>query len=414
MQSVNRQSGGVVHDQSQLVALRALASRILVQLRIAMREVPAAKSPTSELARWLNVNRSICHWAKAACSHEGEPVLLFGVLPGVEGLEALLRALRRKVDAPRKVDGALAAVQVYREAVGIAGGSQAKLVRLCDQLLRSERGSSEPDPDLARRERLFAAAAELCGSRSRAFCLSCVIYPAASADEMSCVAALGQVDVERAAVHLPLVLARQRDVATFRGADQTLEGDLAGGFTPGAVIGRFSTLPLPIATTEGGDKSHVAVLDPTRAAPNRLTAFVGQRFSTQHPRLTDHRTFLTSAIPRVPTQTLLFDLHVHEGLAFTPPPVCAAHFVGAEGPTRDVADSRWYDRLTNTITARSLDRSPDALATDAFGAMPELTDYLVQQSGQDRSQFRSWRLEMRYPAWGIQYLMTMKAQPRQD
>ncbi len=402
------------HAARQLAMLSRLGERIRTDLRLAIGEIPPERRPTTELSRWLKVNRSICHWVKAAARHEGEPVLVFRLLPGDEGLEMLLRALRGKIVEPRQIDGALAALNAYREAIGLAGGSQAKLVRLAARLLEAENQATSADPDLDKRERLYDAAAELCGERSQGFCLVCAINPGPGPDEVTCVAALGQAGVTREARHLPVVLSRRRDGAYARGPGQVLDARPADGFPSGAAggaIGRFSTLPLPVITTEARDRSHVQVLDPRGATPREVTVFIGERFTSAQPRAAGSNPLVISAIPRVPARWLVVDVHVHRDVRLAGDPRGLAHFIGAEGATAVAPDQRWYDRLENGPTVRRLRKSPADWASLAFAELPAVAGMVLEQAGQDRSRYTGWRLEQAFPIWGIQYMLCCAVEP---
>lgn len=381
----------------ELARYRQLGNRLRSQLAEALDAVPPQRRSPTEMSRWLGVHRSVCHWVRAAATHTGDPALALERLPGIEGLEKLLRALRRRGVEPRRVDGALAGLELYREAIGLAGGSRAKLIRDVAMLLHDEQTAGNGDPAVRGRERMFEAAAEVCGARSDGLMVIIVATPGDGA-ELRCVAVMGQVNVMRERDHLPLVLSRRRTAPPGR-SELTIDGDPTDGFTPGAVIGRFSSLPLPTVTSTARDQTLVQVLDAGGESPNPLTAFVGQRFAVMPTRSGGSGELVFSAVPRVPTRRLVIDAYLHKDVRALESPTGFAQLLGGDGSAGP--ERRWYDQIGSDLPVHVIDR--EACGNPTYARHAELAEWLIEQSGQAREDLRAWRLEVEFPVWSTRY-----------
>lgn len=374
------------------------------QLAAALAAVPPEYRPTTKLANWLGVNRSICHWVRTAATFDGDDALVLKTLPGVEGLESMLLALNRKLNETSLTESALASVQAYREAIGIAGGSKAKLDRLVADLIATEQASANQGTDLSGRARFFEAAAAVVGAASETLSMSFIAQPDGAGGVM-CMAALGHVQVRHQREHMPLVLLRRRSDAAAPSTDRTLQGDRAAGFTPGAVIGRFSTVPLPIVTTQTRERALVQVLDSQADAPNPFTVYIGQQFPLPPLPPEGPAEQVFSAVPRVPTRRLLLDVHMHRSMPIPGMPTAFSQFTGSDAGAGARPERRWFDQVGSTPTPTLLEPGRRTGPGAGLATHEEVTSWLLEEAGLSASDVRTFRLDVEYPLWSVRYVM---------
>ncbi|MBX9736500.1 MAG: hypothetical protein K2X32_06190, partial [Phycisphaerales bacterium] len=165
---------------------RRAAARLCSEVRALVALIPAQHRTASRLARWLKVDRSLCSRFLAADTQLDEPVQVFALLPGVDGFRAVIRALGRCGVDRSRVARALAAANTYEECVGLAGGSQSKLVRLTARLAAEppveivsplRTASGKRPAILTPRALMFNAMSELTGTNTQACSLTYAVRP---------------------------------------------------------------------------------------------------------------------------------------------------------------------------------------------------------------------------------------------
>jgi hypothetical protein len=379
--------------------LRQVATRLQTELRAVLALVPPQHRATTDLARWLHVSRPVCHWIKAAADFTGDVIEIYALLPGIDGLDAMLRALRKRVATPHAVDAAMAAALVYRETIGAAGGSQAKLRRLVDQLREQELAGLDRDPEWHKREKMFSAMSAICGERSRLLTMVMITSPTDDPTKVSHLAALGHAAATFDPGHIPLVLSRRLGTDAG-GQDETIDGDAVAGFSPGAVLGRFSSLPLPVVTTRENETSLMQTLDTRRTSGRALDIFIGRRTTAPHPDHDGTGELRFSLVPRVPTRELLMDIYVHRSLQ-AGPPIGLARLLGIDSAAAPHPEKRWFDQIGANPPVIPLSKCAHA----GHQRHEELTNFLFEQLTSPMSEYAGWRLAVPFPLWSVQYIM---------
>jgi len=415
----------------------AVGRRLRSELKALLATCPGSRQTSASLAQWLSVSRPVCHRLFAAVQVEGDGLEVLAALPGVDALRQIARAAEARGVSRRIIAATLGAIDHYHDLVGLAGGSQAKLLAQLERLRQdlSARSASAAAALLERRG-LHDAAARVMGIKCQTHMVVYVLLPgrfgpaahehqpgASAPDMLAALNVQAWLGVRARAGHFPLVATRTSDLPTNQSHPTTLELSNAEGFTPGAILGEFSTLPLPaIHSSRIGRHLHQQIdMTMPRALRSREARDVvmGNRFyvSPPTPRTPQEHTELAdsteltqqvSVMPRIPATNLILDVLVHKELAPIKLDCRGVYYPGHEGLVVDDADKRWADRLGDGPRS-----SP--IATGAAPAGIDL-DYgrvlstLAEHAGVAASELVTFRMEMEYPLQGWQHLAELVLQ----
>lgn len=393
-------------ETTTLSRLRRIGERLSGEFRQLLDSVPAEHRSISSLSRWLDENRAMCHRFVVAAKEHADPTATLMNLPGVEGLRQIVSAFERQRANVSLVAAGHAAVQSYAELIGEFGGSQAKLVRAIEDLLRNERLQTDEDPgDVAHREMLYESASRICGFDSETRFMLFISRPLAdNPDLVDTVQLYGHHQARCAERHMPIVNIQQTDISHGNAPNTTFSGEPAVGRTPGILLPAFSSDPLPEITSRPEGNRVVHVID-RAAGTGVFDLALAQHFTHNLGRNSPLRGHQTGSIQRLPARNLLIDVYFHRSIAIDAERVSAGvYYIGNSLVIGDPS-SRWYDRVQDVPRLNPID-DPVRLACEAYPRMSELTAYGFEKFGADPSQYAGWRFEVRYPLWTMQYLLT--------
>ncbi len=398
---------------------RRAAARLSAEVRALASQIPPQHRTASRLARWTKVDRSLCSRFLAADTQFDEPVQVFALLPGVDGFRAVVRALGRCGVDRSRVARALAAANTYEECVGLAGGSQSKLVRLTSTLARQfpaqpmldapNAAASRAEP-ASPRSLMFDAMSALTGTSAAAVSLTYAVRHRPELQSLDAAAIQGLVSLRRTSGHLPVVLSRNISPDKQRHRSSTLERDPTHGPSPSSVIGLLTSDPLPVVTASGSGPLTSLLIDPASDSAQELTVYIGSRQAVQLPSDSD-RTHDISLVARVPARWSIIDVYVHDDLCIRREPKAYESYIGVEGPILGELAERWYDHLTDSAPVPQLARG---LADSAWPHAPrhsEAAHILFESTGWNPAQFRHYRLESAMPIWGTQQTIRFICDP---
>lgn len=363
---------------------------------------PAEVRAPARLHAWLGVDRSVCYRMYADVETENVPASrLAELLPGSEGATAMLGAFRRR-HAPAALTAAAAvAVERYAALIHAAGGSQAKLVRLA----RQSEAAHTADPVERRLAQCSRTAAEAMGIRCDRLSIIYILAGGAQGAHAGwhAVSATSYLGLRAADRHFPI--ATFLETPALGSGSTTLDEDDADGWRPGAVLGEFSSDPLPSVVGERHADRLVQLIEVgsrrgLRAAQGR-DVVIGNRFRVTPPQ--HARPHQISMIPRVPASELVIDVLVEPSLNATDLHPRGAYFVSHLGPVVGPPEERWFDRGPACISAQRV----SADDSQAWNARRRLRDHLLGVAGISREPDH-FRLTARWPMVGWQVLAELR------
>lgn len=398
-------------DADLLARAEDVAARLKNELGELLAELPPGARGGSALSRWLDIDRATCQRAIAASRAEGLEVL--SNLPGVQGLEAVVKALADRSDDPSKVDGARAALAQFERLVEDAGGSRARLLRRLESSTSSGHLGAD---DVAARKRLFGAARDLCGRWSDINGAIFIYRPTPGDPDTMESAYVSQFIGHRArAGAIPLtsstaVTSRDGiDHAGFRHLDATP----AVGRSDGAILERFSTMPAPVVTTRTPDKEVVCTIDAESIDPvSGADIVIARRVAepVPHPLTESPQMHEAWMLVENPSRHLLFDVYMHRALARQCIASMSAHLWR---PDIDATvGRRWRTRFPRSPKLELL--GSQLMPSNAYARQAELTQYVFDALDWAHDEFVGFRCALEYPIWRAGYCMTFDFTPDDD
>ena len=392
---------------------RSQATRIAERLRADLgglvKALPEQARGASGMSRHLDLVRPTCQRIVQTLGvAEASPETLTG-LPGVQGLEQFLAALRARGGDERAIDIAAAAVGQFSAFLERVGGSQAKLAaRLEAGRSRPEAGSLEAETE---RAALFDAAARVMGRRIETAVSLYVFQPAADDESMlERMLAHGQIGSRVRPGGMPMVLC-SGNTMTFEqpeGPARLLDDAPAAGRTQSAILAPFTTHPLPTVTSRGSKGKLVQVIDPESLDHEiEVEIVLGER--SRHPMYDESGAPTLDEVwvlVNAPTRQLLFDVYVEERLErrYRPSVDAQMWYPNLSSP----GDDRWITRFPSQPRLQLLGRGLSQAASRAYTRQAELTRFFFQRLGLDPDRFVGFRCEVAYPIWRAGYRMAFE------
>lgn len=402
---------------AQIMIGRQVASRLVAELRDALRRLPLEKLSLVELADYLKLDRTLCQRVLVCVkSREPSDLSVLVSLPGPRGLLQLLAAMRGAGAGDAEFDGLAAATKLFAEYLqGI--GSQAALGRRLSETGQGQQevvvqaadreviGVNEP----ARPERMFNDAAAVTGCAMDLSLTVAILNripgnPLRS-DDIFCTGHVGYVGTPRS---LPIsfhTFLLKNDAAAPNSAMSDVEGNTPFGLTDNCVLHDFSTRPLPtivgVPTQAGNGVMHI--VDSTEWRDGRKRdLFTLNRIDRE---LTDSQPYnereLSSQIS-YPSRAMLLDVYV-ERCAFktvtTPQAGCHVWDNDIEAKYRE----RWLSMLPVRVPLEVLPPRIEDAGCDLYPRQAELTQKIFSLANVDRSRFIGFRMQVSYPVWRAWY-----------
>ncbi len=411
---------------------RTLADEVARRLRLELRGLVEFLSEqergASAMARALEIDRNTCQRIVAATGRGEADASMLVQLPGIVGLRQFMEAMGKRFpggEAAAAIAGVGAAVDKFEKVIDEMAGSQRKLRERLDMdrvggaMAFDTVGTAGPSDNLAVRRSLFRAAVDIVGRWSETRLSVRVIRPVPG-DPMHTenIRMTGHVGHMARAISVPLEVYSgvpeqlvENEGKTGKGekvAFQSLDARQSVGDTPGFLMQKFCSQPLPRVTSRAAGAKVVHAIDEMGTPGQASDIFVADRRAgrdkhpaTQHPAIGE-----VSTIMNYPARRFVMDVFLHRDIARRCIPSLEVHL--SPLPSGTMVLSRWSTKIPGGPRLELLGapgQTWDQLATDAYVRHAELVKTLFETIGWDASEFVGYRCDVAYPIWRAAYCM---------
>lgn len=390
-----------------------VARRLRLELRGLLELLPESERGASAMARALEIDRNTCQRIVAATARGDADAQLLVQLPGVMGLRQFLDALAKRfpgMEPEQAIAGGRAAVDRFEQLIDNLAGSQRKLrERLeLDREINGAQTPAMPD-DVSARRALFRAAVDVVGRWSETRLTMRIIRPVPGdplhTENIRMTGHVGHVS-RPVAVPLEVYSGTPENLVEQAGpAFQTLDASQKVGNTPGFLMTKFCTEPLPRVTSRATESRVIHAIDEAAARGEPSDIFVADRRAgvdkhpaSQHPPIGE-----VCTIMNFPTRRFIMDVYLHKDIARRCIPLMEVHLASPWAGSALLA--RWSTRLPGGPRLQLLGTGLSNAGSDAYPRHGEVADDMFASVGWDADEFVGYRVDVAYPVWRGAYCM---------
>lgn len=398
MPKTNPRAGRRPTDQKP-IRFESHASAVLSALQSAMARlvssIPAAGriERTTDLQRALGIHSKLA-WQTFRVATATNPIEEGRAVPGATAMERFLEAAQRRGVPAEVIAEVRRAFDQFEELVRVHGGNRAAF----DSMIGGLASEGADQLDLVHKRAAFRAYAHFLGARAKAM-LGCSIYqPSASnADLLDWVSLKGLFGLST----------QRRDAAwelsSLKGPDEIQALHAPDHSSPGlsgiALFREFCSSPLPpmrvVPREEGRTSVLVDGLLIDHSAAINLVLGPLRMSGVERYRTPENDVLLTSIAVRTPSEVLIHDVLVPEGLFPSASPRVEMFHTLAGGPFARMQPP--HDRLAMRESVIYVGRGPDAVSTDDIPGYAEMLSAAFSRVGWDGSRFDVYRCRVEYP-----------------
>lgn len=376
--------------------------------------LPSAVRAPADLGRALGLNKDISSRLLGALGKR-DPLAVLFYMPGLESLHRVTASARKKSIAAEAVNAWDAAVAAFEILLKDEIGGKHALDSIASAWLPEARERFE----MANRQAAYKAMANLLGATCELSIQAALIHPSASdparLDGVHLAMATG---IRRLRPGMPIVLTSTQRTASPNQPSptlisKTLDGKAVGTVETRMLLDEFCSKPLPeiTATEIENNRVYQLVGDDVGVDTACDLAFAEHNpaILTRYATKTGLKGCLTALLEQ-PSQRLVFDVLIHQDVWPVEPLLCF-YRLPPRGCAHPSDPKRAIDRLDLLDSIRSLGLG---IRTSRISEAPSYTDALrtvCEQRGWNSDVFRSYRCDIRYPIWGVQYAMVFEDIP---
>jgi hypothetical protein len=378
-----------VHARSVVRALRGSFSDLL----LAMGADPL--DPAS-LCREGGLTRTLA-WKISKMIQADDPAVVLGHMPGASGVNILLRAAERAGTGPDRLQAARNAVADFERLIDVHCGDRATLEIMGGEL--SDAGRRQRDE--VHRKMLFQGASYVWGAQARVSLKLGIVGPGREPGLLDFASVNAMFDFRRLRPDVTWALASRRSrnddgTPMETSASEALDpASAAPGSAP--LMPAFCSQPLPqLRRIESRISTRFELVEGPVGNTGALTCVFGavQR-NIPYYRSPANEWGEHNASCDIPSETMLFDLFLHESFRFAHEPE-ALLFSDVDGRS-DSCDRRRALPLNETLQDLGVGPSPPAMPD-----VPEyrkMASYAFDRMGWSPADFRGFRMRIAYPAY---------------
>jgi hypothetical protein len=380
-------------------------ARIAVQnvrraLTTAFASVDADPTQPRALARHLGVDKNLA-WRLSRILVDDDPIAATPLLPGRAGQQALLGALKKKETSPQIVEDVRKSLKDFESMVVTHAGDRETFGMMLSEL--TDKGRA--DRDETHRRQAFLGLSAMWGVQARVRLSAVVITPGNNPNFLDVASVSGLLDFRRLRSNQPWT------VASFGVVDNDGSPLSTGRITPldPRVQERgdppflldycSESLPQMHLTSSGGGTMLLQAVDGpvgNSGLFNCLTGFlmtdlVPRWWQPPSPENAEFSVMLTT-----PSETLLFDLFIHQSLSPAMNPEIIS-FGALPGDSLRISDGPKRRMLPLVEGIIDLGANPPDLTAYEMPTYSQMMEWIFKRISRDASEFRGFRFRQRYP-----------------
>ncbi len=366
--------------------------------------IPECTMRPTDIARRIGISRTMVSRTVSAIKKENA-ILTLTSMPGPESLRSMMHAARIAGVAVEHVRIAIAAIDSFDTMIREQYGTRAAF----NAALSVDQESSREKFEQASRYQMYKGMSQMLGVCSKAW-LTCSVNTPNKEDpsKLDLSTVLGSSGLRRLRPDIPLMVS-MKDVPQHwrRNFPGRREYD----------IRKYCQYPqAPITPIEfNGEvlKSFVPDVGSKDSIYDHLTATFSPKAQERHLDPKINRRGI-SIIPDIPVEVLNLDYIVHEDVYPGLTPELFVYNTNGTGKVR-VLDPNWsLNRLATSDTVEFLGTGLKNLDLPDMPGYSDMIQYICSQTGYEPNVLRTYRVRIRYPLHGTQYMLAFKLHEKSD
>ncbi len=395
--------------------IEATGCRLAAELRELIEQLPPERHRVTEMAQWLDLNRTTCHRVLAAARRGNDGLGAIREAPGVGGIQQWVRKVQDHGADPSRVAAVEAAIEAYRTLISRFGGSRSALLARIDKATRTggpADGEASEASNWQMRRDLFELHSRYTRRRCHSLVSIRVLQPMPDQPDMIEVVRIkGRTGVEIDPTAMPLVMEEYTTHPANAHPTPTprdLRGRLLDDPDACTLVSDFSSSPIPIETVRTYHQRVLTVLDPSRAQAEPFDVITGTRFSplTTDPSSKDRPILSMGFGPNPPARYAVLDVYLHRSLARRCVPSVGVYYFASGSIRRADPVERWYDRIPDPPSLEIINLEASSEVLKAYPRHIELTRHVFDTCNWPIEDFVGHRCLIQYPLWGTEYMMS--------
>ncbi len=370
-----------------------------------------AGARASDIARRLDIDKTLA-WKVARFIGDEDALSAYRHLPGVAGVELVIKAAKGVGAADDRVEAARAADKRLREFVASSAGDR----QTFGVMVSANAGDQRTEMEQWRA--MFRAASAIWGVRARVQFLTLFIYPSVTkADSLDVVQIGGLVDLERLRPDVPWIVRRLRASDDSGSTMYDLKRqplDPSGSRDGSApLLPAYCSSPLPELRQFVG--SNGWLYDEIAPGPvgrkGAVTCVIGEIHRAALPSAwsEDNTRGNYTVTVRTPTESAMFDIYLHRSLTHFGEPETRVMGLLEERPSWGEAEH--LATLRGPGPVRRLGSPPVVASTRMRNYAKLIEDAVAQAELGGLDQFRGYRVELEHPPTPCEIAMTFPISP---
>lgn len=368
----------------------------------------------------LGVDKTLCQRVIAAATHRGVDREVLLRCPGVEGLRAVVGGLARAGLDAGVVSSVEAATDQFQGLLRRLGVSQSGLARRLGASVLAGGGfavggASDAASLIDARERAFLANAQAFGHASDCTVTVFAYRPnPENPARLQSTAVRGVFGSRARQGAMPMVVSFGGDREMLMDAAmRTLDGECQLGKTPGTLMSKYCSQPLPQVTARTSGLMQVLTIDQQCTSQGRAIDVVVAAHtpdSMPHPTLDNPPHLEVWSQVVTPTRRSVMDVWVHRSLAQIGLPSLGLYVTTAAiglGRGRD-----WTNRVASNTRLELLGEGLGLAATPVWDRHPELLTDLFGAVGWTADEMVGFRCQQEHPLVGTSQCFALEFEPK--
>lgn len=397
-----------------------LGARLAECFTLLLAALPKEALGTVGLARHLGIDKVLASRLLKAL-RQNDPVATLHHMPGPDPLRRVAEALRSRGASDLTVNQSLDAIASFELLIREETGDRSALDAILAGLVPAARSGFE----LRRKQAAYRAMSQLKGVAARINIATVLLAPGSDPTRIDVVWVFGTLGIQRLRAGVVVKFASRRLGPTpSPRSPQTLAGkpvDAAVGLddfrldhhctsdAPGLLVHRIGDVcHYALADRGFGPRSAVDLVfaEVNRNELDRLRAS-GPAAPTPSsaPPVRPRKTYFFAEVP-IPTETLQFDVFVHDGVFPEQQPELVVYDTALEGVASPNDPARDMDRLDLAETVKPLGRGVDGARSRDFPSYQDVLNEVLGALAWDGRRFTGWRTRIDYPMYGSQVTLS--------